>query len=234
MIKKSETTETKTFERIKLFEESKLIDYDIECRKKAIGHIEAFRQALADEGVILTNEILDKYIQGGYPIISRILLDSAKERLKKLKVGSLVLESLESDALRIAKLQFDSYQQPIQKALADCGISAYEIAFEKGIPVLTEEQELQIRESWTVYLKTIEDKELHSNLQAFTKVYQELDNYLREKGILPKLSDCLITALANNAFILSEIGIPPELRPDTFLMTGENDQLVINPKYWMK
>ena len=233
----NKTGQDQAFKPIRIWSEDKMIDHEISCRKKLIGQVAVLKQELDEECIRLNQEILSKFVQEGYIAISRILLENAEKQLKKLKVGSIVLESLKSDADYTAKIKLAKLHQPLVKALYACHISSDEIEFDKtGSPVLTDEQIDKIKQKWTVHINTVQDKAVYDSLQAYCQVHNQMGDLLKEHGHVLRMGDCLIRALTENDFIAGHPGEPSELRDDIFLRRDpENEgRLIVNSKYFKR
>src|SRR4030042_3228336 len=118
MAKKESKTETKSeFKPVQIFVEEKMLDFELKTFKNLFDQISIFSNELREEGIILTGKIFESFITEGYISIMKLLVSEAEKNLKKLHIsGSLVKESLEADARRIA-LKFDRLSQPMGKLL---------------------------------------------------------------------------------------------------------------------
>lgn len=214
--------------RKKLYIEQAMVDKTVATREALITRIREFADHLKSEGVLLTKEILNQFMQQGWPAVQAILVNQAK---KKLKVhGKFLSETLENDADRIAR-EFHKYHQRIRDAVAAAHISASEVEIKYGKPVLSDKDKDEIREQYTVYLQE-QDEDLYTELLDFMKALEKLSTFLDQRDI--DLREHLVAPLTESDYILSEPTIHT-LRDDTLFISSENLPWIrINPKFFAR
>lgn len=215
--------------RKKLYVEQAMVDRTIAAREVLIEKIREFSDHLKSEGISLTHEILNKFLQQGYPAIQNILIAEAQKGMKKMKIaGTLISGSVEEQASKIAR-EFHEYHQWILDAQVKAHISSSQVTIQDGIPVLTDEEKKEIEERFTVYLRE-EDEDLYAELEEFMKAFEKLSAFLKDRNI--DLMEHLEASVTENDLIMVEPGIY-EIRNDTLFIGKENAPGIrINPKYF--
>ncbi len=214
----------------KLHYEQSAAEAVIENRKAYVDQVNELGAELKIENIKLTNEILSEFQSRGVGYIAELLVTGAIEEFNKigLVATSVIQANLNDHAHEIAN-RFDRFILPLREAGLAAGIGSDGVIIQDGKAVFTEEEEKQIIEDHTVYLKE-EDQELHDKLTQFAQVLNKMAGYLAKKTNL-SLLDCLQVITSESSFIIDS-NMKRQIRDDTYFIVNEKGAFEMNPAFF--
>lgn len=199
----------------------------IRAREQFYARINEFGADLKKEGVVLTPEILGRFMNEGISCISALLAEAAVQQFERLdiKMTSVMRAGYYNEAQRIAS-EFQKHLLPLRQAQHNAHISWSEAnILDDGHAVFSDPEKKEIEKKNTVFLKK-ESEPLYEKLVEIAGTINQAAEDLKKENL--DLFESLKIIMSENSYVQDE-NFKLHPRPDVCLLLNRENKIEVNP-----
>jgi hypothetical protein len=166
-----------------IYQDEKAINKTLEERKQLNELIERFMFFLNESGIKPKKEYIVNSIEGGTHYIYSLLLNNAKDEIKRLKINSTSIQKNMLAGIEVEASNFKGILGAVIDQKNKCGISTNDLSFQENKPVISASDKEQIKNLNSIFIEN-EKQERIWNLQVeFAKAFNKFEDGLKDVGL---------------------------------------------------
>ncbi len=218
------TTKT-AFEPVQLFVDEPALEKEKANIKKYLKFLNDFSEKLEKEGILLDDELLQKFSENGVQVIT----DKIMSTVNKEGNFRFLSDQLLHGASIIAS-QFNQTFKNLHDLQGETHLDLNIITVLNGVATMRGGVLEDVIKRNTVFIKTPEKLELHEKLTKFAEHYNDLKKYIKENHPeCQNLPDNLLTGINDNHHFMGKLD-----RDDCYMVNNPNADydLMVNPLFF--